>query len=246
MEKQEDSQSDVEKKRKTQDYSLVESVSQFVDANKQQISVCLYGVMGAGVWIAFRSLRLSHQFKSVRELPPDFTKKNFNIFGIVGKTEIAERENALLPYLYVSHVPILGKINQNTEAQIPVRVVGVDINQNHYLASKSLLDNLRDTKVKVKLLDKSEEELLCQVFIKKYGLWRDCVGQALLRRGLGEYSSLDMKNTIFNRNILKYETQLINQERYARRKKLGMWEDDPEETKRKSVIDKILKLFRMK
>ena len=111
METPEASHSGGNKKRKTQDYSLAESVSQFVDANKQRISVCLYGLMGAGVWITFRSLRLSHQFKSVRELPPDFTKKNFNIFGIVGKTEIAERENALLPYLYVSwhptHVNIL-------------------------------------------------------------------------------------------------------------------------------------------
>ena len=234
------------KGRKTKDYSLVEVVSQFVDENKQRISVCLYGVMGAGVWLALRSLRLSHQFKNVKELPSDFTQKNFNIFGIVGRSELVARENALLPYLYVSHVPILGKINKNTEAQIPVRVVGVNINQNHYSASKSLLANLTESKVKVKLLDKSDEELFCQVFIKKHGLWRDCVGQSLLRRGLGEYSSLDMKNTIFNRNILKYETQLINQERYARRKKIGMWEDDPGETKSSSVIDKILKLLRLK
>ena len=129
-----------------------------------------------------------------------------------------------------------------------VRVVGVNINQNHYSASKSLLDKLRERKVKVKLLDKSDEELYCQVFTKKYGLWRDCVGQTLLRRGLGEYSSADMKNTIFNRNILKYETQLINQERYARRKKIGMWEEDPGENKGRwrSVIDKILKLLRLK
>ena len=246
MEKPEDSRSEEHKGRKTKDYSLVELVSQFVDENKQRISVCLYGVMGAGVWLAFRSLRVSHQFKSVKELPPDFTKKNFNIFGIVGRTEIAERENALLPYLYISHVPILGKINKKTEAQIPVRVLGVNINQNHYFASKSLLANLTESKVKVKLLDKSDEELFGQVFIKKYGLWRDCVGQTLLRRGLGEYSSSDMKNTIFNGNILKYETQLINQERYARRKKIGMWEDDPGETKGMSVIDKILKLFRLK
>ena len=247
MEKPANSQGNEDQKRKTKDYSLVEVVSQFVDENKQRISVCLYGVMGAGVLLAFRSLRLSHQFKSVRELPLDFIKKNFNIFGIVGRTEIAQRENGLLPYLYVSHVPILGKINKNIEAQIAVRVVGVNINQNQYLASKSLLDNLTDSKVKVKLLDKSDDkELLGQVFIKKYGLWRDCVGQTLIRRGLGEYSSADMKNTIFNRNILKYETQLINQERYARRKKIGMWEEDPGEAKATSVIDKILKLLRLK
>ena len=72
------------------------------------------------------------------------------------------------------------------------------------------------------------------------------MGQTLIRRGLGEYSSADMKNTIFNRNILKYETQLINQERYARRKKIGMWEEDPGEAKATSVIDKILKLLRLK
>ena len=247
MEKPANSQGNEDQKRKTKDYSLVEVVSQFVDENKQRISVCLYGVMGAGVLLAFRSLRVSHQFKSVKELPLDFIKKNFNIFGIVGRTEILERENGLLPYLYVSHVPILGKINKNREAQIPVRVVGVNINQNQYLASKSLLDNLTDSKVKVKLLDKSDDkELLGQVFIKKYGLWRDCVGQTLIRRGLGEYSSADMKNTIFNRNILKYETQLINQERYARRKKIGMWEEDPGEAKATSVIDKILKLLRLK
>ena len=248
MEEPASSQGTEDRKRKHKDYSIVEVVSQFVDENKQRISVCLYGVMGAGVWLAFRSLRLSHQFKTVKELPLDFTTKNFNIFGIVGRTEIAERENGLLPYLYVSHVPILGKINKKIEAQIPVRVVGVNINQNYYLASKSLLDNLTERKVKVKLLDKSDEELYCQVFTKKYGLWRDCVGQTLLRRGLGEYSSADMKNTIFNRNILKYETQLINQERYARRKKIGMWEEDPGENKGRwiSVIDKILKLLRLK
>ena len=232
----------------TRGYSAVERLSQFVDQHKQRVSLCLFAVMGAGAALAVRSLKISHQFTSVRDIPSDFTRKNVSIFGFVGRVELKERERRLLPYLYVSHIPIFGKINKSIETQIPVRLIGVDINKDHLTSSESLLDNLTNSKVKVKLLDKSDEELFGQVFKKKYGIWADCVGQTLLRNGFGEYSSSDMKNTMFNKNMLKYETQLLKGEKYARRKKVGMWQDPPGEnqTRTQQVVGKVLRLLRLK
>ena len=229
------------------EYSLLERLSRSVDQNKQLISLCLYGVMGAGAILAARSLKISKQFKSVGDIPREFTSKNVSIFGVVEQAGIKENERRLLPYLYVSHIPIFGKTHQSIETQLPVRVTGVNIDQHQLTASQSLLDNLVNSKVKVKLLDKSHDELFGQVFIKKYGLWGNCVGRTLLRLGLAEFSSSDIKNTMFNNNILKYETQLLKQENYARRKKIGKWREPPEgQTTARELIDKILKLLRVK
>ena len=229
------------------EYSLLERLSQSVDQNKQLVSLCLYGVMGAGAILAARSLKISKQFKCVGDIPREFTSKNVSIFGVVEQAGIKENERRLLPYLYVSHIPIFGKTHQSVETQLPVRVIGVNIDQDQLTASQSLLDNLVHSKVKVKLLDKSHDELFGQVFIKKFGLWGNCVGRTLLKQGLAEFSSSDIKNTMFNNNVLKYETQLLKQENYAKRKKIGKWRDPSgSQTKARELIDKILKLLRVK
>ena len=106
------------------------------------------------------------------------------------------------------------------------------------------METLGEAKVKVKIFDKTDSELLGQVSTKRYGFWRDCLASNLLRGGHGYFDGTDFKNAIFNPELASYQNSLLKHESYAKSKKIGVWQQNPDGEEVKSVIEKILNFFR--
>ena len=203
--------------------NILEVLTRFVDEYKRWITYGLYGVSVIGGVIAIRSLKLFQQFKRIRDIPDDFVQKNQNIFGIIEKTEITKSGANFGPRLLISHIPIFGKITRSSDSHLPVKIMGVTIEQSQLQQSVAYLETLKDKKVKVKIFGQTEEELLGQCFSKNYGVWKLCVGSSLLEKGFGNVESIDFKSAMFNKSLLNYRNKLNKHERKAEDKKVGIW-----------------------
>ena len=124
-----------------------------------------------------------------------------------------------------------------------VRIIGVNIEQSQQQQlARANLETLRQNKVKVKLLGRTEDELLAQCFMKSYGLWRTCIGSSMLERGLGRVENSELKAAVFNKTLQKYQSRLAKHELKAKKRKVGVWKtsDDSENL---SLMQKIKKIF---
>ena len=228
--------------------NILETFSRFVDDNKRIITYTFYGVSVAGVFIAIRSLNLFKQFKNISEISSEFVQKNNSIFGIVEKTKtdaVRTEPSVHTPKIYITHIPIFGKQIRSKETEICVKIIGINLDFNYISQLEKKIETLGETKVKVKIFGKTDSELLGQVSTKKYGFWRDCVASNLLKGGQGYFDSRDFKNAIFNPELASYQNSLQKHESFAKSKKIGVWQQRPDDEESKfSVIDKILNLFR--
>ena len=82
---------------------LLEKFTRFVDDNKRVITYALYGTAAAGFLIAFKSLKISSQFKKIEDIPNDFIRKNYNIFGFVEKSSVVLEDKRNKIQLLINH-----------------------------------------------------------------------------------------------------------------------------------------------
>ena len=222
--------------------NILETFTQFVDENKRTISYCFYGVSFVGGILAFRSLNLFNQFKSIRDISGEFVQKNNSLFGIIERTEVAQVGAEIHPKLYISHVPIIGTPSRGSDFELRVKIIGVNIDQKYFEQSRQQLESYHGTKVKVKLFGRSEEEIVGQCFSKRYGLWSQCLGSTFLGQGYGRLVSSDFKSSMFSKELMKCQNRLLKQEQKAKNKGVGIWKKDNDTNE--TVTHKILKLLR--
>jgi len=223
----------------------LDQFSRFVDKNKRIITYALYGVSAVGGFFIFKSLKLFKQFKSVKDIPTEFVVANHNIFGVVTGSELVPERKYIVPLVKVAHIPIFGKVRQNTENVIPVVISGVRIHHDHLLVTKSLLkEKTLNKKVKLELFSSSESEVRAKVVLKKFGFWSDCLGQCLIKKGLAEVLKEEFEEVV-NKSCHAYRAQLEKQETYARKMKVGLWRADSD-LSNMSYVDRILKFMKLK
>jgi len=219
--------------------------SRFVDDNKRIIVYALYGVSAVGGLLVLRSLRVFKQFKSVKDIPEEFIENKHQIFGYVERSEILAKSDNIVPRISISHIPIYGKFRRNENYEIPVVISGVRLHTGFSLLARQTLKEMTENKkVKVTIFGASQEGLEGRVCLKRFGLWGQCVGGALVQQGYAEI----LKNTLIktdNKVLLKYRNNLENKEAFAKRKKIGLWKVESDED-RKSFVQKLLRYLKFK
>jgi len=233
------------KKPKAETYNVIERFAQFIDTNHRLILYGFYGVTAIGGVIAVRSLKITKQFKNVKEIPEEYFTKNFNLFGIVEKTRTKSFTSENFPTINVSHIPIYGQPARDVDSLLKIRIAGVKIAPAFTNEAEVYLKNFENTKVKVKLLDKSESVLVGQVLSKEFYLWRNCLGSRLLKNGFGYFDNDCLKKSIFNKEQQRYRNSLMKHEAYAKKYGVGVWEDETI-YKPISLIRIVKKILRLK
>jgi len=172
--------------------NFLSTVSRFIDDYKRPISYSFYLMGGAGVVILLKSARVFSQFKSFKDVPPEFLEKKMSIFCLVQShswTQLTTK--SLKPVLKVEHLPIFGigdHGGHGSQDVMAVSLKGVAVPVDMSARAKLWMDaNLpSNTKVKVKLLSVENEAIEAIVHTKGWMLWRGCVGSRLVREGLAK------------------------------------------------------------
>ena len=103
-------------KRGEEGRNPLEVFTRFVDENKRWITYGLYGLSVMGGVIAVRSLGVFQRFKTIRDIPPEFVKRNNNLFGVIERTELTAVPGGVFgPRLLISHIPIYGRPDRQSE-----------------------------------------------------------------------------------------------------------------------------------
>ena len=231
-------------KPKAETYNVIERFAQFIDTNHRFIMYGFYGVTAIGGVIAVRSLKITKQFKHIKEIPEEYFSKNFSLFGIVEKTRTKLILSENYPTINFSHIPIYGKPARDDNSSLKIRIAGVKIDPAFINQAEVYLNRFENSKVKVRLLDKCESVLVGQVLSKEFFLWRKCLGSYLLRNGFGYYDNDCLKKSIFNKEQQRYKNSLMKHEAYAKKHSLGVWEEENYE-KPSSLLRIVKKIFKL-
>jgi len=230
---------------KVSNSGYLDRFSRFVDRNKRIITYGLYGVCGVGGLLVLRSLRVFRQFKSVAEIPEEFVEHNHSLFGYVEKCEVVQRRCGVVPRVTFTHIPIYGKYERAENCQIPVLIPGVRLHPGlALLGSKTLTDMAVNKKVKVTLFGSAGEELEGKVCLKKFLLWRNCLGETLVKQGLAEIVHGDLERYKLNSVITKYRTNLEISQARAKKKKVGWWKISTDKDDKSPFLRRIISLFK--
>ena len=166
-------------------------------------------------------------FRCVNDIPEEFLKKQYSIFGEVTTAGLSQgAEGKLVPVVGLRHQPILARRTKTSSASLPCVIQGVAIEPDLKSQARQVIEkDVIGKKVKVMLLDTNEEEVGVRLRLKAWGMWRICLGEKLVGLGLGKTLPAPSLPPI-------YMSALEKQERRARRKRLGLWKEE----KRKGML----------
>ena len=205
---------------------LLSSISIFIDENKRPISYGFYLLAGVGLLKIMHSIQAFRQFRSVRDIPEEFVAKRMNIFATVREARlVAGTSGSLTPVLSVEHVP-LAKVpwSATSHSDLQIALAAVAVPSETILRSQAenvLSAKSGGRKVKIQLLEVSDELVYGRVRLKSLGFWRDCLALRLVRDGLatvGPYPGLP------DQTALAYMAQLEKAERAAKKQGKGVWQ----------------------
>ena len=218
----------------------VDRFSRFIDNHKRSVTYTLYSAAAVGSLIAIRSLRLFHQFNKPSHVPKEYVEQGYNIFGYVESSEFVSRNNSLVPKINITHIPIFGKINRQTNT-LPIYVSGLTIDSGHLHEAEHDIKRTSNKKVKITLLDSIEDgNLFGRVYLKKYGIWSDCIGCSLISLGVASISEGNSKDK--SKEAEKYIGALQKASRCAQNRKVGIWRVNESE-KKKTFFQYVKELF---
>ena len=172
------------------------------------------------------SIQAFRQFRSVRDIPEEFVAKRMNIFATVREARlVAGTSGSLTPVLSVEHVP-LAKVpwSATSHSDLQIALAAVAVPSETILRSQAenvLSAKSGGRKVKIQLLEVSDELVYGRVRLKSLGFWRDCLALRLVRDGLatmGPYPGLP------DQTALAYMAQLEKAERAAKKQGKGVWQ----------------------
>ena len=203
-----------------------------------EITLCLglYAVTAVGGGLVLKSIRVSAQFRfnvnkiltiilflfrCVKDIPDEFLKKQYSIFGEVANAGLSQGvEGKLVPVVGLRHQPIYSKRATASSASLPCVIRGVAIEPDlKGQARQTIANEVIGRKVKVMLLDTDGKEVGVRLRLKAWGVWRICLAEKLVGLGLGKtMPALSLPPV--------YISALEKQERRARRRRLGLWKEE--------------------
>ena len=159
--------------------------------------------------------------RCVKDIPDEFLKKQFSIFGEVVHAGLGQGgEGKLVPVVGLRHQPILARRAGASSASLPCVIRGVAIEPDLKSQAKQAIESeVIGKKVKVTLLDTDGEEVGVRLRLKAWGVWRICLAEKLVGLGLGKTLPAHSLPPLF-------KSALEKQERRARRKRLGLWKEE--------------------
>ena len=205
-----------------------------------KINLCLglYASIAVGGALVLRSIRVTAQFRfksmqgqqifshpvhsrCAKDVPDEFLKKQYNIFGKVVNAGISHgADGKLVPVVGLHHQPIYARRAKASSDCLPCMIRGVAIEPDLQSQAKQVIENeVIGKKVKVMLLDTNGEEVGVRLRLKAWGMWRICLGEKLVGLGLGKTMPAPSIPPI-------YMSALEKQERRAKRKRLGLWREE--------------------
>jgi len=201
--------------------SALDAASRWVDEHKRAIAYGLYAATAVGGGLVLRSIRVSAQFRCVKDIPDEFLKKQFSIFGEVVHAGLGQGgEGKLVPVVGLRHQPILARRAGASSASLPCVIRGVAIEPDLKSQAKQAIESeVIGKKVKVTLLDTDGEEVGVRLRLKAWGVWRICLAEKLVGLGLGKTLPAHSLPPLFM-------SALEKQERRAKRKRLGLWKEE--------------------
>jgi len=226
--------------------SITNTISLFVDKNKQYIQYGLYTLGFFGLVKIGQSVRAFSRFSSASQIPAQFYKDRVNIYVKVKGSSIATYKSENVPELFVSHIPILEIPFNKQQSNISLIIPGVHVNDQYLDKSKILLNNqLQNEKLKVTLLESylhldgkndhnslavgQKQSVVCEAYrLARFGRKKN-VGPMIINEGFGVVSG--------NCNLMsdKYVKSLKNAENTAKKYKRGIWIQDLQDTKANSL-----------
>jgi len=221
--------------------SITNTISLFVDENKQYFQYAFYTLGFFGMVKIGQSVRAFSRFSSASDIPAQFYKDKVNIYVKVKASNIAQYKSENVPELLVSHIPIIETPFNKQQSNISLIIPGVHVNDQYLDKSKNMLhDKLQNEKLKVKLLesyshvDRSDQKvvddvekmsMVCEAYrVGRFGR-KNNVGYMIISEGFGVVSG--------NCNLMseKYIKSLKSAEVTAKKYKRGIWMLDPQNTK---------------
>jgi len=201
--------------------SALDGASRWVDEHKRAIAYGLYASIAVGGALVLRSIRVTAQFRCAKDVPDEFLKKQYNIFGKVVNAGISQgADGKLVPVVGLRHQPIYARRAKASSDCLPCVIRGVAIEPDLQSQAKQVIENeMIGKKVKVMLLDTNGEEVGVRLRLKAWGMWRICLGEKLVGLGLGKAMPAPSIPPI-------YMSALEKQERRAKRKRLGLWKEE--------------------
>ena len=204
-----------------------------------KINLCLglYASIAVGGALVLRSIRVTAQFRfnaikqqffsypllcrCARDIPDEFLKKQYNIFGKVVNAGISQgADGKLVPVVGLRHQPIYARRAKASSDCLPCVIRGVAIEPDLQSQAKQVIEiEVIGKKVKVMLLDTNGEEVGVRLRLKAWGMWRICLGEKLVGLGLGKAMPAPSIPPI-------YMSALEKQERRAKKKRLGLWKEE--------------------
>jgi len=200
--------------------SVINTISLFIDENKQYIQYGLYTLAAAGLIKIGYSVRAFTRFSSATKIPDQFYKDRVQVFVRVKSADIGSYKSENVPLLRVSHIPILQTpFNKHSESNINVLVPGLHIHPDFIEMSKNLLEkDHKGTKLKIRLLEKFNDCAVGEARTITRLTRSSLVGQQLVTQGFAELSgNCDAMSSSCVASLKKAEN-------VARRKNRGLWQ----------------------
>jgi len=200
--------------------SIINTISLFIDENKQYIQYGFYTLAFVGVFKIGYSVRAFTRFSSASRIPDQFYKDRVQVFAKVKSVDIGSYKSENVPLLRVSHIPILQTpLNKHSESNIKVLIPGLHIHPDFIEKSKNQLEkDHKDKKLKIGLLEKYNDCAVGEARTITRLTKSSLVGQQLINQGFAEVSgNCDKISKSYVASFKKFEN-------VARRKNRGLWQ----------------------
>eukprot|EP00088_Acartia_fossae_P026670 TRINITY_DN2749_c0_g1_i10.p1 TRINITY_DN2749_c0_g1~~TRINITY_DN2749_c0_g1_i10.p1 ORF type:complete len:269 (-),score=37.68 TRINITY_DN2749_c0_g1_i10:172-936(-) len=202
--------------------SVTNTISLFIDENKQYIQYGFYTLGAIGIIKMGHSVRAFSRFSRASDIPDQFFRDRVQIYVRVKSADISAYKSENVPKLTVSHIPIIqtpftknSELNQNLSLLLP----GLHIHPEYLEKARELLSKETSAKkLKVCLLERHENDAIVEARIVNRLRRNTVVGTSLLYEGFGKISG---NCGLMSSNYLNV---LQRSEDKARRWKRGIWE----------------------
>lgn len=197
------------------------NIHNFIDSKVRYLQYIPYSIGLAGLYVISKRLKVTSKFFSANQVPVDFINKKVSLRGKV----LQVKPDATL---VVDHYPILRHRWLNSkEGALNVKLYGIAESSKTEEHVYNFIKSLSAQEVWFKLWEKSSETssgvdpvLFCTVTQYKWPFNR-CINVEVLKNGLAKRSDQPVGEDWTSKLMKK---RLDKAERYAYRKRIGIWQ----------------------
>jgi len=201
--------------------STLERTFDYFDRNIRYIQNLPYVVAGLGVIAIGRRIKVMKKFTSVKDVPEVFISQHVKLRGRV--KSVQSDCTLQVEHLPILHNPLIKTTENASNSDLLVRLAGVRVIE-HETVVKHLM-NYQSSIVWIKMWQRryprdlvSEPYILCSIYRKKWP-FNECINFTLLQMGVAEHYPMNAISS----PLYRFNKRLNEAERYAKRRRLGVW-----------------------